>query len=170
MESTFISQISKKLIRAGMAKSQEIKGCSPDEIRRLEAHYNLSLPKLYQEFLREMGHRAGLFYQGTDMFYETLIDLREGASQLLREDESWFQLPDDAFVFFMHQGYQFMYFRTANGNDDPPVFNYLEGDGTPTQAYDSFSEFLLESVEDHIRILKNQGNKPLMLLKENQTG
>jgi hypothetical protein len=161
MKSTVISDSVKKLIRMRIAKPQEIKGCSDDEISTLEARYHLSLPKLYKEFLREMGHRAGSFYQGTDFFYESLFDLRESAEELLREDESRFQLPDDAFVFFMHQGYQFMYFRTANRDDDPPVFNYLEGYSVPRQAYDSFSTFLLESVEDHIRILSSQSKKPI---------
>jgi hypothetical protein len=159
MKSTVISDSVKKLIRTRIVKPQEIKGCSDSEISMLEARYHLSLPNLYKEFLREMGHYAGLFYQGTDLFYESLFDLRASAEELLCEDESRFQLPDDAFVFFMHHGYQFMYFRTVNRDDDPPVFNYLEGDGAPSQAYDNFSAFLCESVEDHIRILPNQGNK-----------
>lgn len=35
-------------------------------------------------------------------------------------------LPADAFVFLMHQGYQFSFFALAKG-DDPAVSSYLEG-------------------------------------------
>lgn len=49
-----------------------------------------------------------------------------------------FTLPADAFVFSMHQGYEFNFFVICEGND-PPVYKYVEGGGPPVLVWDSFS-------------------------------
>ena len=48
----------------------------------------------------------------------------------------------------MHQGYEFLYFPIDQG-DDPPVFYYLEGENLPTKKWESFSAFLIKSLQDH---------------------
>lgn len=73
-----------------------------------------------------MGHGAGTFMLGSSFFYNDLIDNQKYAQELLEEDHFPIPLPPDAFVFFMHQGYQFSFFRESDG-DDPPVYYYLEG-------------------------------------------
>ena len=45
----------------------------------------------------------------------------EDSTARLAEDVEPFAFPDDALVFWMHQGYQFMFLRAAEG-DDPPVY------------------------------------------------
>jgi hypothetical protein len=64
---------------------------------------------------------------------------------LLKEDGAPFSLPMEAFVFFMHQGYQFMFFL-ADGAEDPEVWYYHEGDGVPALRYPSFSSLLFDYV------------------------
>ena len=96
-----------------------------------------------------------------------MIGIKEGAEELLEDDDTWlieergaegnpFELPDDAFIFLMHQGYQFMYFHTADRNEDPPVYYYLEwaayfyhlrrgekeDTGNPYRLAERLSEFL----------------------------
>lgn len=90
-----------------------------------------------------------MFYRGSAMFYPELNGLRKIATELLVEAQNDFALPLDAFVFFMHQGYQFMYFRTEVEECDPPVYNYIEGDTAPKRSYESFTDFLTESIEEH---------------------
>ncbi len=107
MKSDLISQIVKKIISTGIANPNSIKGCTIDEINNLESAINMRFPAIYREFLLAMGHRAGSFYVGTDMFYDNLIDIQEWAKELLIEDGNLFALPNDAFVFSIHQGYQF---------------------------------------------------------------
>jgi hypothetical protein len=61
--------------------------------------------------------------------FPVLFKLREGAEELLEKDDSPFVLPEKAFVFWMHQGYQFAFF-VADGDDDPMVYYYMEGKKT----------------------------------------
>ncbi len=68
-------------------------------------------------------------------------------------------LPEDAFVFFMHQGYHFNFFRTSAG-DDPPIYRYLEGTDLETfpSTYSHFTDFLLQGVQDHARSIQRWQN------------
>ena len=69
-----------------------------------------------------------------------LMELRGWAEELLVESDSKFSLPPECFVFAMHQGYQFMYFL-CDGNEDPEVLYYLEGEKEPYLKWQSFSQF-----------------------------
>lgn len=61
---------------------------------------------------------------GTDLFYRH-PDLYESAIELLEEDEVKNFLQKDDFVFMMHQGYMFWYFK-ADGTPDPDIYFYYE--------------------------------------------
>jgi SMI1/KNR4 family protein SUKH-1 len=141
-----MTELVDRILRAGLAS--EIKGCSPDEVRQIEEHCGVRLPSIYRDFLLQMGHGAGMFFQGSDVFLPALLDLREAASELLEESGAAVSLPADAFVFLMHQGYEFLYFRVSEG-DDPPVYFYLEGESAPEKKWPSFSAFLASSLDDH---------------------
>lgn len=62
---------------------------------------------------------------GSDWRADKLYDLQEWAAELL-EENNFQSLPAHAFVFWMHQGYQFSFF-ILNGDDNPPVYHYSEG-------------------------------------------
>ncbi|MBL8196215.1 MAG: SMI1/KNR4 family protein [Blastocatellia bacterium] len=149
-----MSQLVKRLISSGIANSNSIKGCNINEINNLESILNIKLPTMYKSFLLVMGHRAGSFYVGTDMFYNSLFDIQKWARELLVEDGSPFILPCDTFILSMHQGYQFTYFRTDEENDDPPVYYYMEGSGIPEKKWLKFSDYLLQSVIEHENIFR----------------
>jgi hypothetical protein len=53
-------------------------------------------------------------------------DLNSYAVELLNEDRVDNFLVDSDFVFMVHHGYVFWYFK-ADGNPDPTVFGYQEG-------------------------------------------
>lgn len=124
------------------SKECKLKGCSVQEIAAIEKHYKVRLPSSYVEFLQNMGISAGEFLKGSSMFYDEIFDLREGAIELLA-DNDFKQLPDDTFVFFMHQGYQLAFFYLTDG-DDPPVYYYYEGrnEGDFEKKEESFTNFL----------------------------
>jgi hypothetical protein len=136
------------LINSSITTKDQVEGCSLEEVLEVRRYANGHLPGLYEKFLLAMGHGAGKFFLGTDIFYPEVLTNREGASDLLREDSSLFELSESDFVFAIHQGYQFMYFKIKE-TDDPAVFFYLEGSGVPQKKYDRFSEFLLKAVEDY---------------------
>lgn len=108
---------------------------------------------MYELFLKAMGRGAGKFFEGTDIFYPEILTIKRGAEELLREDEVPFCLSESDFVFCSHQGYQFMYFKLDELNDDPAVYYYLEGSGIIRKKWDHFSSFLLNAIEDHQKLL-----------------
>jgi len=97
------------------------------EISRIESFFSIELPSAYKDFLYYMGKEAGAFMRGSSVFYDEIFDLRAGSSRLLEEDE-FKPLPDNTFVFWMHQGYQFAFFYLNEG-DNPSVYFYYEGKG-----------------------------------------
>lgn len=80
-----------------------------------------------------------------NLFLHAINGLKEEAINLLKENNENFVLPNNAFVFLMHQGYEFCYFIFSDGTD-PPVYQYVEGNGPPVLTWSSFSEFLRSSI------------------------
>ncbi|MBX3255755.1 MAG: SMI1/KNR4 family protein [Chitinophagaceae bacterium] len=102
-----------------------LKGCSSKEILKIEDFFQVKLPEKYIEFLKIMGKGAGDFLKGSSVFYNEIFELREAAVELL-EDDNFKTLPETAFVFFMHQGYQFAFFNIGE-SDNPAIYYYYEG-------------------------------------------
>lgn len=129
-------------------------GCSEEEILKLENSLKLSLPLAYKEFLRFAGKGLGDFEVGSTIFYDDidLIELQEIAREFLIEDNFPQKLPDDAYVFWMHQGYMFCFFRTSEG-DNPPVHfhreSFKEDFAWNYQAH--FTDFLITEMRDQVR-------------------
>jgi hypothetical protein len=149
MDTNFISKVCDQLILAGIATPDQIRGCSLEDIRKIESSVKGQLPKSYVMFLLAMGHGAGSFFKGTDIFYPNLLENRRRAEELLDEINSSFKLLESDFVFAIHQGYQFMYFDVAELSSDPPVYYYMEGEDGPEKKWESFSKFMLKSAEDY---------------------
>lgn len=134
--------------------------CDDSQIYSIERRCNISLPQSYKEFLRWGGVSAGGFRRDSNCFYEyssQFLEMREIAEELLIEDDFVDLLPEDAFVFDMHQGYIFWFFKTLDG-DDPPVYGYQQGCAPISHTKipfkmisSSFSEFLLKSLEEEAK-------------------
>src|SRR5690349_21627899 len=103
----FIDLFAKRVLDSGLSTSWSMSGCSQGEIERLESKIDLKLPGEYKAFLRKMGHGAGRFMQGTDMFYSRLFDNRSAAEESLEREAFPFDLLPSRFVFSSHQGYIF---------------------------------------------------------------
>lgn len=103
----------------------KLKGCSASEVKRIERYFNLTLPSVYKEFLYSMGKGAGQYMLGSSVFLNEIYILKPDFEEMLSERE--LSLPENAFVFWAHQGYQFAYFCIDEG-DDPPVYFYYDGD------------------------------------------
>jgi len=139
-----------EMLRAGLASEKDIQGCSDEELSSLKVSVGHILPNAYEQFLLKFGKGAGEFMQGTDIFYPSIKGLKEEAIELLKENEEEFSLPEDAYVFSMHQGYEFLYFKLSGG-DDPEVYQYVEGNGKPEKVWSSFTEFMQQSLKQHIK-------------------
>lgn len=118
-------------------------GCSADQIAALAGQADGHLPSTYLQFMEAAGNGVDDFLRGSDFTVEDLDGVREAADELLVEAGQE-PLPSSAFVFVMHQGYQFYYFQ------DGAVFYFKEGDSRPEKRFDSFESFF-DSVVQNIQ-------------------
>lgn len=146
-----IDEIVEGIIALGLAAPDEIEGCTPDEIEEVEKRFALRLPGIYRAYLARLGRREGEFLIGSDFGYPTILTLREAAEELLAENNATITLPANAFVFLMHQGYQFLFFHADGVNDDPPVYWYMELSNEFVEHAPSFSAQLRRTLEDYRR-------------------
>src|ERR1051326_8785008 len=91
--------------------------CSEEEVHALENQLGRALPAAYREVRLLMGQRTGGLLGGTSWLYEDLEFIQDDALDLMRRDRFPVLLPPDAFVFLMHEGYQFAFFRLTEGDD-----------------------------------------------------
>lgn len=123
-------------------------GCRIDEIVDLEKELDIFLPEAYKEFLLWMGKDTNKFLEGSEVEYKHLVKIQAWADELLKEN-GHLLLPDNAFVFHIHQGYQFSYFL-LDGNDDPEVYFYDEVVTKGVESLDKpYSSWLATEAEIH---------------------
>ena len=146
----YLDKAKARLEELNILEHDEVSPCTEEEVAALEKQMSVCLPGAYREFLLWMGKDAGRLFRGTDCLYEILPKLKAWAIELLAENGLSDLLPDDAFVFLMHQGYQFMFFRFSEG-EDPPVYYYDQPShqSSFTTAAPSYSAFLLDLIEGY---------------------
>lgn len=150
ISSTAVRTAQSKLLEAGLANPDSLRGCTEQEIKCIESRFALRLPRCYRDFLLIMGRSAGEFLVGTDYSYPKVFAFRNDAEELLRTNRSDIKLSPSSFVFMFHQGHTFLYFHCNDDSDDPPVFMFTEIEKEPRKVADSFSAWLLTAVEDDI--------------------
>ena len=116
------------------------------EVAELERSAGV-LPASYKAYLLIAGREPPRAWVGSDCTIRHLPGLREGAEELLRENGQP-PLPARAFVFLMHQGYQFFYFEADGKDEDPPVLHYLEGQPNVVRRFERFSELVAVCAAD----------------------
>ncbi|MDD1136643.1 SMI1/KNR4 family protein [Pseudomonas sp. TNT2022 ID233] len=143
-----VRDIFHELVLRGVISEPNLVGCSEVDIASVEQHFGCEIPLAYRDFLTIAGRSAGKIFCGVDIFYPRLFNLKLEAEELLDELSLSGLLPADAKVFCMHQGYEINYFLPVS--DDPPVFQFFEGQSSIAKAWDSFSGFLIASIESHL--------------------
>jgi hypothetical protein len=144
-------ELKNRLIELNLLKLPDcpIEGCTSEEIEFLKQSQGVDfLPETYVQFLEEMGQGAGLLFLGSDYTYNFLIVLKENALSTLKSARSQLKLPDDAFVFLMHQGYIFYYFHTKNLDNDPAIYGYKAGEKEFKLISATLSEHFNNSVNE----------------------
>ncbi len=106
------------------------------------------LPKAYIEFMSTMGNGTeGKYMRGESCFMDEIHILKQGAIELLEENESKLVLTENDFVFWMSQGCIFCMFKLNEG-DNPPVYFYNEsGDDRFLKISNTLTEFLISYLE-----------------------
>jgi len=115
------------------------------------------LPKAYIEFMTVMGNGTeGKYMAGESCFMNEIHDLKQGAIELLEENESKNVLTDDDYVFWMSQGCMFCFFKLSEG-DNPPIYFYNEsGEDKFIKVADSLVEFFINRLEMKNNLFKEK--------------
>jgi hypothetical protein len=146
-----VSDLKAQIIDIGMATTDNVRGCTDEQISKLAAKFKVTLPESYKEFLKAMGVSAGDFLVGSDLYYADLPNFRRSAQRLLRRRGWPFHLRPKDFIFLNHQDYQFLFFDTTAG-DDPPVLRYIEGQVGPEEVDKHFSNWLVRCVQEECQL------------------
>lgn len=131
-----------------LLRDLEVSGCSIPEIVDLEKELEVFFPEAYREFLLWMGKDTGKFLIGSEVTYQHLAKIQGWANEVLEERELPL-LPPNAFVFYIHQSYQFAYFLLNEG-DDPKIYFFDESITKGVELLrESYSQWLTTEAEIH---------------------
>ena len=106
-----------------------------------EEQRDMNLPEVYLTFYKKARRRVPPSFVGSDLFNDE-FNLKEAAIELLKENGVANFLTDLDYVFMMHQGYQFYYFK-VDGNPNPDVMGYTEV-GNELRNFGKLADFLRE--------------------------
>ncbi|RXK60643.1 SMI1/KNR4 family protein [Lacibacter luteus] len=112
-------------------------------ISNIEQTKGIILPDLYKDFYRSCSIGIPEKLIGSDL-PNHYLELEKFAKELLADNSVINFLEPDDFVFIMHQGYQFWYFK-ADGKKDPIVYGYTEGNTQPDN-FGVLSKFITELI------------------------
>jgi len=96
-----------------------------NKLTQIERENQIPFPEIYKDFYKRCSYSIPAKLVGTDLRNSFPL-LNEWAIELLKENGVENFLLKDDFVFMMHQGYMFWYFK-ADGNPNPIVYGYFEG-------------------------------------------
>ena len=117
-----------------------------DKLSKIESEFHILLPMVYKDFYDLCSFSIPDNLVGTDLINNcSYSDLNEGAVELLKDNRIDNFIEDDDFIFMMHQGYMFWYFK-ANGDTDPIVYGYYQGKLKPDN-FGRFSDFIKEYIK-----------------------
>lgn len=124
-----------------------MKPCTKSQMEKLiSIAKGRNLPQSYIEFMSKMGD-GGKFMRGDSCFMNEIEYLKEGALELLEENESKKMLTDEDFVFWMSQGCMFCFFKLNEGDNLPVYFYNESGEDEFIKVANSLTEFLINRLE-----------------------
>ena len=151
---------------AYQARRRAFHGNTADEIDKTECLLGVRFPLSLRAYFGVMGEAAGDLFRGSDRARLSRLSSYHVDANSLFEECTGARLPDEAIVFFFHQGYTFSYqfgVLPTSGTpvpDDGPVFAYVEGKKVPQQASPGLIAYLEAEVaqqEDVCRRFHEQG-------------
>jgi ankyrin repeat protein len=118
-------------------------GCTDEEIDKLEKHFDVILPAAYRYFLKRLGKGAGEFMSSDHLTFEYPYLFEQAQSEDYAE---YCKLTKKSFVFSEREGCLFFFFEADGQSDDPPIFQFDDGDSGERQVARSIWEFIEERV------------------------
>lgn len=131
-----------------------LSGAACDEwtVQDLEQQLRVQLPPAYKAFLAVAGNGCAALEGSHYAVEDDLAGLQRSGQRIMKRDRE--NLPGDAFVFLVHQGYAFNFFLAQDG-EDPPVYEYVEGMPPVRRVAARFTEWLGNELS-HFRASREQ--------------
>ena len=105
-----------------------LKPASNDDVQLFEQRMRFKLPLAYKEFLLLMGKGADYFLKGSDCFInDDFEEMRTQATYILKNSGHSEKFLNNAFVFWMHQGYQMAFFYLSE-SENPKIHYFSESE------------------------------------------
>ena len=119
-----------------------------------------------------LGRKGGGLLRGSDWQYPEPLELKDDARELLAETGGAPELPDDALVFLMHQGYAFWFLSKAIAElslGSNAIYLYKEGSKQFEKVADSLGDFILGQCDLQSRLLlKNAARVQRLAQRDNK--
>lgn len=131
------------IVESGMARPDQIKGCTNTEVDQIESKAGVRLPQAYKNYLLSLGSSSNDVFSDVLFVYPAIMEHRDIIKRI--EARTGYKLKPTEFVFLIRDGL-IMFFDTATG-DDPPVY-LMEAPDQPRRVCSCFSEWLTSYVND----------------------
>ena len=134
-------RFTQKLVKSGLCKPQEIRGCTDADIDNLNEGLPCKLPSAYTNLMLVIGRSAGTLLDDVTFFYPAILGLTEESRKFL--SGLGVILPENVFVFSERNYEQIVFFYIDTGKSDPPI--YLWTDESPKEfrkVYESIWQFI----------------------------
>jgi hypothetical protein len=115
-----------------------------DRLSQYEQEFGAKLPIAFKNFYYSCNSAIPHKLVGTDLINRN-PELKKWAIEILHENKIFDTLDDNDFVFMMHQGYMFWYFK-VDGDENPVVYGFSETEGKIT-GHGNLKAFLQEILE-----------------------
>jgi hypothetical protein len=131
--------------------------CDEWTVAELERQLRVELPASYKAFLLLAGHGCEPLEGSRYAVEDDLSDLQDEGRRIARHEN--LQLPNDAFVFVVHQGFACHFFLLQDG-DDPAVYECVESSVRLEQVAPHFSEWVLRQISRSKSLLAGRSIGP----------
>lgn len=130
------------IIDRGIADRNKIKGCSEEEILKLEQASELTLPYSYQVFLRYFGHGlGGKIMNDVEYQYDSVFSFIEDLKEFRADDEEP-EFPPNTFFWSARYKEQYLFFIVDENIDAPPIYHWMVDNNYFSKTSDSIFETL----------------------------
>jgi hypothetical protein len=163
-----VEDVIRRIVESGVARADELRGCSDEELAVFKRNYQLDLPETYRQYLARLGRSAGKLFawDHVDADYPAVLNMLDDQArgpEASDEDDddsdyegsllSGVALPDKALVILGRLDEQF-HFIICDRADDSPVYYFSEEGELPEPIYGSVVDWLEDwrkGAEDAIR-------------------
>ncbi|SHN13350.1 SMI1/KNR4 family protein [Chitinophaga sp. CF418] len=117
--------------------------CTEEEVSEIEEKLRVKFPRSYREVYLILGKWYGFSLIDENSYkFPAYEEMRKGAEKIISSGKVDFTLDENIFIIgcFMQNGI-FHFFKLDEG-DDPPVYQYEEGDEEYVLTAESYSSFV----------------------------